>query len=381
MRRISRRSLLKHCGIGSTFGLAGCLRFQSDNATQDNTDSVTNQINLSTAWEQSKPGSITGTGEYFYIATSGTDQRLIKIGQDGQTVFETSVLTGNSTYFDFNSWLTGLQVDDTGIYFGVQATSDGTSGGQLIRLDSETGEQIWETDEKVEYNKIVAPVRIENFVIYGAVKESEESIVRAVDIDSGELAWEFSNFSGHLFQLIVSGGEIWIQTPDSITRLGIQSRSIIDRISQIEPEYNLQSTISEGVVYVPSDPLTTLEFESGEERWSREGSINLNTDPTVGDTAVFYGTTSGYIRAFEKSTGDQMWERRVDGEVGNPMILYENMLWVGTSRGYLMAFEAGTGEPLYKSQIVTEAERDFSFTIQGDVLLDSVRTSAYSIRL
>ena len=380
MEIFSRRDLLKYSSIGAIFGVSGCLRLQSNADSESNTDSVINSIELSTGWEQNVSGSITGTGDHFYVSTFGEEQELVKIDLNGDTVFETSGLTDSDTYFNFYSESDPLVVDDTGTYIGVNGTSSGTEGARLIRLDSQTGEQIWSHEEENNFKTVIAPVQLEDLLIYGATNESDISAVRALNIDSGDIVWQFDNFRGRVFQLIESDGELWIQTAQSVTRLDIGTQSAIEEISQINPEYNLQASKSGPNVFIPSDPLTTLEFESGEILWSREGSINLSTNPAVGDRAVFYCTTSGYVRAYEKTSGDRLWETRVDGAVGNPISLDQNSLWVGTSRGFLLAFDAATGDALYKNQIVTGRDANFSFAVLGDMLFDSHRTTAYRIQ-
>ena len=382
MVRNSRRRFIECSATAGIMSVTGCLRLQSggENGGGSSSNSISDVLELTKRWDYPNTGAVKGANGDFYISRTSTQRGLVKVNQAGEVVFVNTDIFESNTWLDFWYWNNALLVDDSDVYIGVQTAPEGDKGARIHRLDSQTGNEVWEYTENSEFKSIMDPLRHGNQILYGKSKNNGESSIHAVDVETGQSLWEFADFNGRITELITLGENLWIQSTASITRYNVSSTEKEESITQIDPQWSLHSKLENGLLYVPSDPIKTVDVESTEVIWAKKSGISIHTDPVIGDSFVIYGTTTGYIYSYDKVTGENLWETRVNGEVGNPMILRENRLWVKTNTGHLYAIDSQTGDILYKKQVVSGDGTRFAFAIQNGIMAIQERYNSEPIK-
>ncbi|HEY5716067.1 MAG TPA: outer membrane protein assembly factor BamB [Psychromonas sp.] len=197
-----------------------------------------------------------------------------------------------------------------------------TSRGDLIALDSVTGESLWILSNKqpnLTLRSSSAPSIAQGGVIYGRA----DGFVSAALLETGQALWQLP-----------------IARPYGATEL--------DRIVDADT----QPIISNGVVYALAynGNLVAIDLLRGEELWSRPYSGY--SDITLSGNTLYLTDYRGYVYAVDRRSGDQIWVneqlsyRNVTGvTVANQYIV------VGDGEGYLHWMDRDSGEFVAQQQI------------------------------
>ncbi|WP_372880165.1 outer membrane protein assembly factor BamB [Psychromonas sp.] len=210
-----------------------------------------------------------------------------------------------------------------------------TSRGDLIALDSVTGELLWTLTNKqpnLTLRSSSAPAIAQGGIIYGRA----DGFVSGALLETGQALWQLP-----------------IARPFGATEL--------DRIVDADT----QPIISNGVVYALAynGNLTAIDLLKGVELWSRQYS-GYN-DMTLSGNSLYLTDYRGHVYAVDRRSGDDIW--------ANEQLSYRNLtavtvanqyIVVGDGEGYLHWMERESGEfvaqqkidsqGLYKAPLATQ---------------------------
>jgi len=184
------------------------------------------------------------------------------------------------------------------------------------------------------------------YVVYSGLDDSiwTNNLV-VVDLDSGEILWQWGHTSGRAVLPLVVTDEVVAIVEDSEVLVldrdtGIErwSHSLVDDLS---PN---QVLATDGAIVVRDTRLRAFDLATGTERWSTPDS---SLQYAASDGLVF--THSLDTRAVDSVSGDLVWSTRWDGPVITGTIVvgdgvvYSN----GSSNGGLVALDALSGSVLW----------------------------------
>ncbi|WBU56958.1 PQQ-binding-like beta-propeller repeat protein [Paracoccus sediminicola] len=192
-----------------------------------------------------------------------------------------------------------------------------TGFGELVALDAASGGVLWR-------QRVTAPIggapTVQNGVVYVTDRSATGYAVRASD---GKLQWQ------------VAG----IPQPTGV--MGVAAPAVDGDL----------------VVFpFASGQLLAVDAETGIERWSAQVAGNrvgravayirdMTGEPVITGDAVYAGTSSGRIAAFDRQTGMELWSAR-EGAV-SPVLPVGNAIFAVNDQNQLIRLDGSTGGILW----------------------------------
>lgn len=403
MTRPSRRRFL--LGVGSTAGLAGFAGCGTTGRTDDrcadeppeernrNVEPTAAETQIDTrsgaGWPQ--PGhdsagtrfSPDGTGpetavRFHWSQTFGDGAQIVPVAGEG-SIYVTDETgrpvvvdaeTGSVvSRFDGPRTDSALVVSDGVIYLGNE------SG--VHALDAITGERRWtfapsglpgETMEEGSSPEFRTPVLFGE-VVYVAVEFGEESMVHALDRETGEERWR------------VEGSRVAAATSDAVFVYLFDAGDVIaidaaggsERWRRNVPGATSVS-VSDGLLYTGSrvGEVVAHDVTTGERRWRFEGERELFATPSVAPETVYAATSptegidGGNLYALDADSGTLRWCAYLGTESVGPPAVTSETVFVPRSEGLLQARSADDGALVWQFY---ERDADFrSAAVVGNAL-------------
>lgn len=178
-----------------------------------------------------------------------------------------------------------------------------TSRGELIALDSDTGDEVWVLNNKqpnLTLRGSATPTISKGGVIYGRA----DGFVAAVFLKSGQPLWQLP-----------------IARPYGATEL--------DRIADAD----MQPIVRNGIIYALAynGNLVAIDLLKGQQLWQRKYSGY--SDMALSGTTLYLTDYRGYLYAVDRNTGDEIWS--------NKQLAYRNVTGVSIANQYIVV---GDGE-------------------------------------
>lgn len=231
------------------------------------------------------------------------------------------------------------------------------TGGTLYAIDATTGEEVWTYPTGLEGGSSPA---IENGVVYFTTGTSGISnpalangsvfvgggqwhawnalgntVVHAVDTETGEGRWTFSDFPQ-------TGGAIYAL--DAVTG-DVQWRYEGDPIA-IEP-----ATDGDGVFFTDYSRIYALDASTGAVRWEVQSESDFieQTTLAVADGRVVLHTYFGVVAAFAAETGAELWSVQPEAYYMNSGVtIADDVVYVANDNGIVFAFSSEDGRELWR---------------------------------
>lgn len=253
---------------------------------------------------------------------------------------------------------TELAVEDA-IYLGQGDDQIGGGTGKLMAVEFD-GTERWSLETGTIYQQ---PVVAERTVYAG----SDDSMVQAVDADTGELRWATEvpwNFSSHFAgPVVVAVDDVAYVAATTLVALDPDDGTVRWQYGQTDSSdtYVRDLAVSDGVAYVAVAETGVSATVDGEERWhtSLTGHLQIRG---VHDTTIFVGASTGEnqaaVHALDTRTGTRQWS--IEGLRGTlvPMAVGSERLYV--DEGKLVAYGLADGTT------------DWETTVDGDIGLLTV---------
>ncbi|MFQ3176575.1 MAG: outer membrane protein assembly factor BamB [Psychromonas sp.] len=197
-----------------------------------------------------------------------------------------------------------------------------TSRGDLITLDSQTGEQLWSLTNKqpnLTLRGSSAPSISQGGVIYGRA----DGFVSAALLETGQAMWQLP-----------------IARPHGATEL--------DRIVDVD----MQPIISNGQIFALAynGNLAAIDLLKGEQLWSTKYSGFNNI--TLSGNSLYLTDYRGWVYAVDRRTGDQIWvNKQLSYRNVTAVTVANEYLVVGDGEGYLHWINRDTGQFVAQQKI------------------------------
>ena len=278
----------------------------------------------------------------------------------------------------------GLSASESAVYLG-------TVRGELISLDSITGEENWRV---VLTSEVLAPVAFSRTQVYA---QSSDGNLFALSVDDGSQQWVYHSqeplvtlrgTSSPIFsQGIVYGGfgngevvavdsasgaVVWeqpISLPSGTSELDrmidVDSTLLVEPLAVVasahqgatralrrndgaplwEAEISSTKTLQSGYNLVfaatEEDEIVALEQRDGTIAWRQDAlKRRVLTNPLASGNYIYVGDSDGYLHVIAQSDGRLVARRRLDSSPVQPTLSYRRgTLYAQTQSGNLYAFE------------------------------------------
>ncbi len=225
----------------------------------------------------------------------------------------------------------------------------GTTAGELVALDTETGETLRSFELRGE---------VEDRAIYGTPAVAGERVF-------------VGGYDGGLYALTTGLELKWHET-----------------IGEGEPIVGSPVVVGETVLVGSSDGYMyafDYDFDSdeGSERWRFPTGGKVWATPTVMDGVVYFGSMDHNVYAVRLEDGTKVWESPTDGSVVAKVLVIRDIVYAGSFDGNLYALDAKTGEELlrfedaknwYWADAVATADTIYAPSLDGNLYALSLDT-------
>lgn len=262
---------------------------------------------------------------------------------------------------------------------GLALSADGrtviaaVAAGDLIGLDSSTGDERWRIDVGSEPFS-AAPVVHRSYVFIGAPDGS----LRAYHADSGGLVWQAD--LGEVFNAPPSVDDELVVVSTASGRvfaLGRESGQVVwEHERALRSELTIaggpQPTVRDDQIFVgyPDGALGALD-RSGNELWladlgnGEERLRDVDTTPLVAGDAVFAASFSGGLHRVNRTSGESEWHLDVTGAT-SPLAVDESLVTT-TAAGSILWIDPATGT--VQSELSLDDDAAGRLVRAGDYLL------------
>jgi len=224
-------------------------------------------------------------------------------------------------------------------------------GNFVYSLEIESGAIDWQFPDQAN-NQVVfysQPLVTDEFVYVGDLANNFHKL----DIETGELAWTFSESRGYYVgQAAEADGIVYAPSNDG-------SVYAIDANGDLEWAFATghyvwaQPVISSDAIFVGSmDHFIYAVSMNGEEIWSVQMAGAVVGTPVLSEdeTTLFVSSIGNEIAALSASSGDRLWTFSTEASVWGRAVLADGTLYVADSDGNLYALDPATGEPTWQTE-------------------------------
>ena len=208
----------------------------------------------------------------------------------------------------------------------------------VVKLDIETGKELWSFGPKNDKGQYVGGAQgqyIEGGVISDGtfVIGNSDGNVYALDVDTGDLKWQFK-----------TDHRVWA-TP----------------------------LIADGIVYIGSmdHHLYALRLSDGEELWkfAAPGDGAFASTPALQDGILYIGTFANRVYAIDADNGTEIWrfpaEKPGDSWFWGSPAVDGDAVYAVDVKGTVYKLDAGTGEEFWHSKLAPKKSNDKDAPVRG----------------
>ena len=211
----------------------------------------------------------------------------------------------------------------------------GAVDGLLRALDIKSGELVWQFNVQ-DWIKC-APTVYNNTIYFG----TEEGSVYAINASEGKLIWErqFSGTSTHTTIAFEKGKIVVCIKESGVFALDAQTGKTIWHHKTPYGPWAAPS-IKDDVVFVADWNLNAVRLDNGQHIWtSEELSLHHSSPIIAGDTIFIGGGHRPYVYGFDRHTGEKVWEYKTGDIVFSTPAVANGKLFICSHDGFLYCFE------------------------------------------
>jgi outer membrane protein assembly factor BamB len=192
------------------------------------------------------------------------------------------------------------------------------------------------TFEQSTDNIIGGPIVVGDIVLI----PSSDGNLYALDIDSGELAWDepFSARAALWSSPIIDEDRIYLGSLDHYLYALDLSAAIAD-----------SPTLTNGYLLVGTfgQVVDAVDVETGEIVWTFEAEGSVWGNPSVSGDVAYVGDVSGLVYALNVEDGSEIWRQQVDGAVAASPLATDGIVYVVTEIGLVYPLDTSDGSILW----------------------------------
>jgi outer membrane protein assembly factor BamB len=211
----------------------------------------------------------------------------------------------------------GVTVADGSLYFG-------STGGNLIKVDAENGDTLWQVAFKASGSAGLGCSAPETAVaLYSTPAVAGELVyiagyngkIYALNTEAGASRWVYPR-EGNLYSFV--GGMVIDQDRLYIGSLG-------------------------GIIYA-------LDAENGDLTWQFDTGDEIWSTPAVSGDTLYIGSFNKKVYAIDTATGEEKWPQpfETQGPVVSTPLVCDNTVYISSFDRHIYALDAATGEQIWQ---------------------------------
>ena len=279
------------------------------------------------------------------------------------------------------------QEDSRGLFYATPAVSDAgrvffaselTTGGFLSQrqsivwaLDTETGDEVWRFEGAAGMYVEGGALGDDLFVIGNG-----DGNVYALDRENGSLRWKFKTSHRVWATPLIISDTVYVGAMDrNLYALDLDGGEV-KWVYEGEGAFGAQPALIDGTLYIGAfdDALYAIDAETGDEYWHFPGNDWFWGSPAVRDGTVYAVDVKGRVYALDAQSGDQRWDKALVTDQNQPVpvragpSLNEDgtRLFVSAESGTLYALDTADG---FVNWSIPAEGRGLSEPVVGDSLV------------
>lgn len=248
----------------------------------------------------------------------------------------------------------------------LDAPSCAACGWQRPYQEGDAGKQIW----RAELGRALPKPRASAVVASGRYcLSAEDGTISALDLASGQLAWERQIDAGHATHAFATDGARLLVSSVDTRPIPINGQALLALDAATGQDiwryatlgHSLSAaTLADGVAYFCSSDglLHAVDVASGQARWQVRHASWGPDAPAAAAGFVYAGGRGDALVAYAIGDGAEQWRFSAAAWFASPLCLAEEQLYTLNWDGFLYALEARTGRLLWKRK----GERGQGFT-------------------
>ena len=261
---------------------------------------------------------------------------------------------------------------------GIPAVQDGKvifaqSTGEVICLNASDGSLVWQfTPRKSdsENEGLNDGVAVGGGKVYAAF---DSGILRAFDINSGKVAWQYKAEQGLRTAPVYANGIIMLGEYDGIFSM-IDAKSG-KRLNGGGAGGALNSpAVSKGNVYYTAwdGSVHGVQIKDVIPLWSvKPCKEPITTPPVIAESLLVFGTAHGNVIALDTKDGSIIWQYDTQGgQIPSKPVISQGRVLAGTESGKIVVLNASSGRLVeeYNAQYVLNGENALYFVSENNEL-------------
>jgi outer membrane protein assembly factor BamB len=263
----------------------------------------------------------------------------------------------------------------------------------IVKLDIETGKELWRFEgargQYIEGGTIAIADGASIFVIGNSDKN-----VYALDVDTGDLKWQFK--TGHRVWAtpLIAGDTVYIGSMDHhLYALHLSDGEELWNFAA-DGAFASTPTLQDGVLYIGTfaNRVYAIDADDGTEIWrfpaEKPGDSWFWGSPAVDGDAVYAVDVKGTVYKLDAETGEEIWQSKLEPKKNNdkdapvrggPALTEDgSTLLISSQDGTLYALDAEDGSEMWAEE--AEGKGYVTPVVDGDVVYQALIQGSYRIR-
>lgn len=218
------------------------------------------------------------------------------------------------------------------VYVGLENIS---KIGAMAALNVDDGNLIWEFTTK---NHMACQACVHgNIIVFG----SNDGFVYACNKFDGKLIWKYKTNAEVRGRILINDGLCYAVSFDGFAYcIELRGGKLVWK-KKLGKHLQSGPSISDDKLIVGSfsNQLTALNKKTGEILWYFMTGDIIQSHPLCTGNRIYFGSYDGNIYVLDEASGNLLWKFITSGPVNSLPLIYENRLFVSANDGYLYCFE------------------------------------------
>jgi outer membrane protein assembly factor BamB len=191
----------------------------------------------------------------------------------------------------------------------------------------------------------------------GGFLSQRQSIVWALDEETGDELWRFEGATGMYVEGGALGGDLFVigNGDGNVYALDRENGSLRWTFQTGHRVWATPLIISDTVYIGSMDRnLYALDLSSGELKWTFEGRGAFGAQPVLDDGVLYIGAFDDAVYAIDAETGRQRWQFSGDDWFWGSPAVHQGTVYVVDVKGRVYALDAQSGDEVWHKFLVTD---------------------------
>jgi outer membrane protein assembly factor BamB len=229
----------------------------------------------------------------------------------------------------------------------------GVSNGNVLAVNSTTGEKLWSYDTYAGSNSIWSSPAIDSGKVYIGTRDFN---LYCLNESTGALLWKYSTGKEINSSPLVSNGKVFFGSMDGkLYCINANDGSLIWNFTTTGDGWNIgihsSPAILDDVVFVGSlygAKLYAINVSTGAKIWDFQVNGNIFSSPSVYEGKVFFNADNAGVYCLDAITGALVWSTSdAISFVYSSVAVANGRVFIGDSYNKFYCFDASTGASLW----------------------------------